>query len=157
MKKIIIIKLKRFLLGSLAGSIIVGNILQVIAYYMGFKTSNEMFPFPTVYVFGAVIGAILGLSCGNIIIPKGLEYLLKNIIIWTFIGVLVTFVIPHAFCSFYVEIGGGLGHDGCMRFWTGQLRMRLLEYFVPACALGGLVVGLVKQNKNCKDSNAVNN
>lgn len=147
-------KIKDFLLGCLAGPLVAGGLVFLPISYSNYEPPQDLVLL--VGIIGALIGGMLGVCFGQRAIPKNLEHQLKCMFIGVFCGLLITYIFPKALCVFYFEPVYDLGHEGCMKFRVSNMRQLMVQFFVPGCALAGLMVGLVKQPKNCKDSIAVN-
>ena len=147
-------KIKDFLLGCLARPLVAGFLVYLPISYSNYEPPQDLDLL--VGIIGALIGGMLGAFFGQRSIPKNLEHQLKSMLIRIFYGLLITYIFPKALCVFYFEPGYDYGHEGCMKFRVSNMRQLMVQFFVPGCALAGLIVGLVKQPKNCKDYIAVN-
>ena len=140
-------KLKNILLGCFVGPPIAWALMLLPSFYM----ELEVLP-PKILLFvtiiGVMVGGVLGAFLGQVAIPKSLDFPLKSLLTWTFGGLIITFILPHAMCLFEY----GLADDGgpIIYMYKGPgfyIRHLMMMFFVPGCALAGLLIGLSKKTK----------
>jgi MFS family permease len=147
-------KIRNFLLGCLAGPLNAYVLVCLPISYLNYDAPRDLYLL--VGIIGALVGGIIGFFFGEKLLVENLAYPIKCILIAIFIGLLITYVFPHFLCFFYFDPKYEWEHDGCIRFRCSHIRRHMIHFFVPGCALAGLLFSWVKQTKNCKDSIADN-
>lgn len=142
-------KLKNILLGCFVGLPIAWALMFMLL--QSFNMELEVLP-PKILLFvtiiGVMVGGVLGAFLGQVVIPKSVDFPLKSLLTWTFGGLIITFILPHA--MYLLEYGLADNGSPIIYMYKGPgfyIRHLMMMFFVPGCALAGLLIGLSKKTK----------
>ena len=115
--------------------------------YLAAKNGKDipLIPLLIVNLIGLLFGLFVITTFHQFAFQKKWDPVFWSFTRFTVIGLCITFLVPHAFCYFAELFIGGRNYFLMWKMMGLEIRMTLLMFFVPACALGGVLYGWGKK------------